>query len=201
MTKVVAMTGGIGSGKSAACACFTQLGVPVVDLDVIARAMSAPGSPAMRAVAQAFGEAMFQPDGHLDRAKLRELVFANPDALEQLNDIMHPAIREEALRQIRQHDAVPYVVLAIPLLVESKADWQSLINHVLVIDCSEQTQIERVMQRSQLSRAMAEAIMAAQGSRAERLAIADTVIDNSGDVKNLEQKVAEFHEKFPNACL
>jgi len=147
MSKVVAVTGGIGSGKTEVCNCFMALGVPVVDLDRIAHDMSAPNSIAMQAVRAQFGDSMFDANGQLNRAKLRELVFAEPDALDQLNQIMHPAIRQEAMQQIAQY-ADAYVVLAIPLLVESREDWQ-MVDHVLVVDCDAQTQLTRVVQRSQ----------------------------------------------------
>ena len=198
MTKVVAVTGGIGSGKSEVCKNFIALGVPVVDLDEIAHAMSAPGSTAMQAVREMFGDGMFDEQGQLHRGKLRELVFAEPDALDRLNHIMHPAIRAEALRQIAAYAAHPYVVLAIPLLVESPADW-SMIDHVLVVDCSEQTQLARVMQRG-LSESMAQAIIAAQSSRQARLSIADTVIENDQTLDNLRGKVLDFHKNFSNTC-
>lgn len=198
MSKVVAVTGGIGSGKSEVCKAFMALGVPVVDLDHIARDMSAPGSSAMQAVRAQFGDSMFNAEGQLDRAKLRELVFAEPDALDQLNQIMHPAIRREAIRQIAAHTEA-YVVLAIPLLVESRADWQ-MVDHVLVVDCDEQTQLTRVVQRSQLSEGMAQAMIAAQSSRDERLAIADSVIENDQTLDNLQEKVLEFHKNFSKTC-
>lgn len=198
MSKVVAVTGGIGSGKTEVCKAFMALGVPVVDLDHIARDMSAPGSPAMQAVRAQFGDAMFNADGQLDRAKLRELVFAEPDALDQLNQIMHPAIRLEAISQIEQY-AEAYVVLAIPLLVESRDDWR-MIDHVLVVDCDEQTQLARVIQRSQLSEGMAQAMIAAQSSRDERLAIADSVIENDQTLAKLQEKVLEFHKNFSKTC-
>jgi dephospho-CoA kinase len=199
MTKLVAVTGGIGSGKSEVCKTFAGLGVPVVDLDDIAHAMSAPDSVAMQTVRQSFGDGMFAENGQLDRAKLRELVFADPDALDKLNQIMHPAIRAEALRQIAQHAAHAYVILAIPLLVESRDDWP-MIDHVLVVDCSEQTQLARVMQRSALSEAMAQAIIAAQSSREARLAIADTVIENELTLPDLHEKVLKFHQIFSKTC-
>lgn len=199
MTKVVAVTGGIGSGKSEVCKTFVELGVPVVDLDDIAHAMSAPGSTAMQAVRQTFGDAMFAMNGQLDRAKLRELVFADPDALDTLNQIMHPAISEEAVNQIAQHAAHPYVILAIPLLVESRADW-SIIDHVLVVDCSEEIQLTRVMQRNAFSEEMAQAIIAAQSSREARLAIADSVIENDQTLENLREKVLKFHQIFSKTC-
>jgi len=199
MSKLVAVTGGIGSGKTEVCKCFTALGVPVVDLDQIAHEMSAPGSAAMQAVRETFGDEMFEADGRLNRARLRELVFAEPDALDQLNQIMHPAIRAEAMRQIERNSAHDYVVLAIPLLVESRDDWHC-VDHVLVVDCDEQTQLARVVQRSQLSESMAQAMISAQSSREERLAIADSVITNDQTLDKLQEKVLEFHKNFSKTC-
>ena len=199
MSKVVAVTGGIGSGKTEVCKYFAGLGVPVVDLDQIAHEMSAPGSAAMQAIRATFGDGMFEADGRLNRASLRELVFAEPDALDQLNQIMHPAIRAEAMRQIELNSTHDYVVLAIPLLVESRDDWQS-VDHVLVVDCDEQTQLSRVMQRSELSETMAQAIIAAQSSREDRLSIADSVIVNDQTLDHLQEKVLEFHKKFSKTC-
>lgn len=199
MSKVVAVTGGIGSGKTEVCKYFSILGVPVVDLDQIAHEMCAPGSPAMQAVRAAFGDEMFEADGRLNRARLRELVFSEPDALDQLNQIMHPAIRAEAMHRIEQQSAHPYVVLAIPLLFESRDDWQS-VDHVLVIDCDEDTQLARVIQRSQLSEVMAQAMIAAQSSREERLSIADSVIVNDQTLDHLQEKVLEFHKNFSKTC-
>ncbi len=198
MRKVVAVTGGIGSGKTEVCRCFESLGVPVVDLDRIAHDMSVPGSSAMQAVRAAFGDDMFDDAGQLNRRKLRELVFAAPEALDQLNHIMHPAIRNEAIRQIEQLQT-PYVVLAIPLLVESREDWH-MIDHVIVVDCDAQTQLARVMQRSQLSEQMAQAIIAAQSSREARLALADTVLDNTRSLDDLQENVLAFHKNFSKTC-
>ena len=153
----------------------------------------------MQAVREVFGAEMFEADGSLHRANLRALVFSNPDALEQLNGIMHPAIRAEAIRQITEQADQPYVVLAIPLLVESRQDW-SMIDHVMVVDCDEQTQLERVLQRNQLSAEMVQAMMAAQSSREQRLAIADTVLDNQSSLQNLHEKVVAFHKNFSKTC-
>lgn len=199
MSKLVAVTGGIGSGKTEVCKCFAALGVPVVDLDQIAHEMSAPGSAAMQSVRAAFGDGMFEADGRLNRARLRELVFAESDALEQLNQIMHPAIRAEAMRQIELYPDHAYVVLAIPLLVESRDDWH-MVDHVLVIDCDEHAQLARVVQRSQLSEPMAQAMITAQSSREERLAIADSVITNDQTLDKLQEKVLEFHKNFSKTC-
>lgn len=199
MAKLVAVTGGIGSGKTEACQAFTRLGVHVVDLDQIALAMSAPGSAAMQRLQEAFGDEYFDKNGNLLRSQLRELVFANPQALEQLNQIMHPAIRHEAMRQIASLQNVPYVVLAIPLLVESKADWH-MIDHILLIDCEPALQVDRIMQRSNLSKQMAQAMMAAQSRREERLAIADSIIENNGSLDRLRQNIDDFHKNYSKTC-
>lgn len=200
MTQVVALTGGIGCGKTEATRVFVSLGVPVVDLDVIAHAMSQPGSPAMQQIQQVFGSDFFEATGQFDRAKMRALVFSDEDALAKLNAIMHPAIHAQATEQIKQYANSPYMVLAIPLLVESEHYWP-LINHVLVIDCDESTQIERVMQRSAMGREQVEAILAAQSSRQERLDIADTVIKNDGKLENLLNSIKEFHKSQLSACI
>lgn len=199
MSKVVAVTGGIGSGKTEVCKYLISLGVPVVDLDQIAHDMSAPGSIAMQAVRTTFGDEMFDEDGHLNRTKLRELVFSEPNALDQLNQIMHPAIRHEAGRQIAEYSTQAYVVLAIPLLAESREDWP-MIDHVLVVDCGEDIQVSRVMQRSQVSEAMAKAMIAAQSSREARLSIADSVIVNDQTLEHLQEKTLEFHKSFSKTC-
>lgn len=199
MSKVVALTGGIGSGKTEACHIFAELDVPVVDLDKIAHAMSAPGSPAMQLVRQAFGDHMFQSNGQLDRARLREQVFSDPQALNTLNNIMHPAIHHEAIRQMQAYTNTPYLILAIPLLVESREQWD-MIDHVLVIDCREETQLARVMARSPLSQDIASAMIASQSRRDERLALADSVINNDQTLEALREKVIEFHKKYANTC-
>lgn len=200
MTQVVAVTGGIGTGKSEVCHAFAALEVPIVDLDAIAHAMSAPHSPVMQQVKVRFGDAVFDQTGQLNRTALREVVFADAHALEDLNAIMHPAIRNEAIQQIAHHSEAPYVILAIPLLAESRADW-SMITHVIVVDCEEALQVTRVMQRSQLSAEMAHAIISAQASRADRLKIADTVLENQTSLADLQEKVLNFHKKYLKTCL
>lgn len=200
MTQIVAVTGGIGSGKTQVCHAFAALGVTIVDLDQIAHAMSEPGSVAMQQIRVRFGDSVFDADGGLNRAALRAWVFAEPAALEDLNAIMHPAIREAALQHIAQAHGAPYVILAIPLLVESRADWL-MIDHVIVVDCPESIQIERLVTHRQLSREMATMMMQAQSSREERLAIADTVIENQAGLSELVENVHNFHKKYLKTCL
>lgn len=200
MAKVVALTGGVGAGKTEASKVFISLGVPVVDLDEIAHRLSQPNSATMQALRAHFGTDYFNAEGMLDRAKLRELVFSQPEALNQLNDIMHPAIYQQALQEIQQHQSAPYVVLAIPLLVEGER-YMPHIDHVLVIDCDEETQVERVMMRSGLSQPQAEAILAAQSSREARLTIADTVILNTQTPAELQKNIKDFHEAYLKTCM
>jgi dephospho-CoA kinase len=191
---VVGLTGGIGSGKSAATDCFAARGITVVDTDVIARELTAAGGAAMPALMAEFGSEIMASDGALDRGRMRRLVFANPAARGRLEAILHPLIG--ALADERCRDAVsPYVILAVPLLVES-GNYRERCQRIVAVDCPESQQISRVMARSGLSEAEVHAIMAAQASRAQRLAAADDVLDNGGDMHHLEIQVADLHRKY-----
>jgi dephospho-CoA kinase len=189
MGLIVGLTGGIGSGKSAAADCFARLGVPVVDADVIARELTGPHG--------AFGDAVLAADGSLDRAAMRRLAFADAAGRSRLEGILHPAIRAEADRRCQAAIAAgaPYVVLVVPLLVES-GDYRRRVGRVAVVTCGNDARIERVMARSGLSRSEVEAIMAAQADDAERLAAADDVIDNSGDLAQLAAQVDRLHAEY-----
>jgi len=191
---VVGLTGGIGSGKSAAAEAFAGLGAACVDTDAIAHALTAPGGGALPALQQALGPAICAADGMLDRAALRRRVFADPTARKRLEAILHPLIAAEADRQVRRATSAdfPYVVLVVPLLVETGA-WRERVDRVAVVDCPEATQIARVMARSALTHAEVEAIIAAQATRQERLAIADDVITNTGSLAGLRARIAELH--------
>jgi dephospho-CoA kinase len=191
---IVGLTGGIGSGKSAAADAFAGLGATVVDTDAIAHELTAPGGTAMPHIASLFGDAFVSPSGALDRAKMRERVFSDPAAKQALEGLLHPMIRDESTRRIRESRG-PYVVHVVPLLVESK-DYRSRVQRVLVVDAPEEQQIERVMRRSRLPEDEVRAIMRTQASRAERLAAADDVIDNSGTVDALRKQVAALHGKY-----
>lgn len=195
MTRIVALTGGIGSGKTEASQVFERLGVPVVDLDLIAHEISSPGNQVMLDVRNSFGDTIFDEHGQLNRFKLRELVFSNPDALDALNRIMHPAIRLEAIRQIESLAKHSYIILAIPLLLESREDWR-MIDHVIVIDCSEEVQLQRVVQRSKLAEPLVRSIIASQSSREDRLNIANTVIYNNDSLDNLSKNILDFHNSM-----
>ena len=193
MTLVVGLTGGIGSGKSIVADAFAERGVEVTDTDRLAHALTAPGEPAYRAVLGAFGPAFARPDGTLDRARLRELVFADGDARARLEAILHPLIREAAAKEIAGWKG-PYGILVVPLLLERTG--ASRVDRVLVVDCPEDVQIRRVMTRSALAEADVRAIMATQLPRAERLARADDVLDNSGAVSAIASQVAALDRRY-----
>lgn len=194
MTFVVGLTGGIGSGKSAAADEFARLGATVVDTDAIAHGLTQAGGPAIPEVERIFGEDVIGPSGAMDRRKMRELVFADPVAKRALESLLHPMIREESHRRIAAASG-PYVVHVVPLLIES-GEHRVAVDRVLVVDCPEDVQVARVKTRSGLSDAEVRAIMGSQASRAERLAAADDVIDNGGSLDALRKQVAAFHEKY-----
>lgn len=191
---IVGLTGGIGSGKSAASDRFAQCGAAVVDTDLIARQLTAAGGAALPAIRAHFGEALIGADGALDRDAMRARVFEDPAERRRLEAILHPMIRAESDRQCAAADA-PYVVLVVPLLIES-GSYRQRCERIVVVDCDEAVQVARVMSRSGLPRAQVEAIMAAQIPRAERLAAADDVIDNSGDLEHLYRQVDALHARY-----
>jgi len=191
---VVGLTGGIGSGKSAAADEFARLGAAVVDTDLIAHRLTGPGGAALPAIQRLFGEGFVLPSGAMDRKRMRERVFADAAARKSLESVLHPMIREESERQIAAAGG-QYVVHVVPLLVES-GDFRRRVDRVLVVDCPEATQIARVRARSGLSGDEALAIVQSQASRAERLAAADDVIDNGGTLEDLRRQVAALHAKY-----
>jgi dephospho-CoA kinase len=194
MTYVVALTGGIGSGKSAAADLFCRHGAGIVDTDAIAHALTGPGGAAMPAIRRSFGDEVVSADGRLDRARMRALAFTRPEARRVLEQILHPMIRARAREEIAASTA-PYVVLVVPLLVETGA-YREVANRIAVVDCSPETQVERTMRRSQLARHAVLAILDAQATREQRLAVADDVIDNSGEPAALEPQVRRLHERY-----
>ena len=191
---VVALTGGIGSGKSTVADAFAALGVPVIDTDVIARELTAPGGAALNPVREAFGDAVMQPDGTLDRAALRQQVFSDTEARLRLEAILHPLIRQ-GVEQALSGLAARYALIVVPLLVETGA-YRDVLQRILLVDCPESTQVERVMARSGLAREAVGAILAAQATRAERLAIADDVIANTATPEALRAMVAALHQRY-----
>ena len=194
MTLVVGLTGGIGSGKSAVADEFAKLGAPIVDADAIAHELSMPGGAGQRAVAEAFGMNAVTPDGSLDRGWLRQRAFSDPGFREKLEGILHPLIRVEADRRVAHWNA-PYGLLVVPLLLE-RGGARDRVHRVLVVDCPEETQVARVMSRSALSADQVRAIMAAQLSRAARLAQADDVIDNGGAREAIAPQVFMLDQRY-----
>jgi dephospho-CoA kinase len=194
----IGLTGGIGSGKSTVLQMLAQLGAAVIDADAISRATTAAGGAAIAAIAQRFGSEFITPEGALDRERMRERAYADPQARKQLEEIIHPMVGTESARQVEAALAagVPCIVFDIPLLVES-GRWRSKLDRVLVVDCSAETQVERVVARSKLAPEAVRAIMAAQATRAQRLAAADIVICNDGlSLDQLRDKVVQAGRSF-----
>jgi dephospho-CoA kinase len=190
---LIGLTGGIGSGKSTVCDLFHKLGVPIIDSDKIARELVAPGTPALEQIARLFGAQLLLEDGSLNRGKMREIVFANKDKRKQLEAILHPLIRQEMERQISLLNT-PYVILAIPLLLEK--GWQQQLDRVLVIDCSEELQRQRARERDGSSAKTIEQIIASQIPRDRRIAAADDLIDNSGSRDSLRKQIETLHHRY-----
>lgn len=193
MTYRVALTGGIGSGKSTVAARFAEHGILVSDADAISHALTAPDGAALPAITAAFGEQLVDDEGSLDRRALRKRVFSDPRARQRLEQILHPMIRARMLAETATA-ASPYALLVIPLLLETGQD--RLADRILVVDLPESDQISRVAERSGLERAEIERIIAAQVSRARRLAAADDVIDNSGSPEALGEAVARLDTRY-----
>jgi dephospho-CoA kinase len=191
---VVGLTGGIGSGKSAAADEFARLGATLVDTDLIAHRLTGPGGAAVAAIQRLFGDGFVLPSGAMDRKRMRERVFADTAARTSLEGVLHPMIRDESERQIAAAGG-PYVVHVVPLLVES-GHYRRRVDRILVVDCPEATQLARVRARSGLSADEAQDIVRSQASRAERLAAADDVIDNGGTLEDLRKQVAVLHVKY-----
>lgn len=208
----VGLTGGIGSGKSTVADDFAALGVPVIDTDVIARELTVPDGAALEPIRAAFGETVVRADGSLDRAALRRLVFADAAARRRLEAILHPPIRR-AVEQALVGLTAPYALIVIPLLVRrhdrpegerqavhplraETGAYRDMLNRVLVVDCPEALQIARVKARSGLAEDEVKAILAAQATRAERLAAADDILLNAGSPEDLHTEVARLHRHY-----
>lgn len=194
MPFVVGLTGGIGSGKSTVADLFAALGAGIVDTDVIAHQLTGPDGAAMPAIHARFGDAVIAADGRLDRQAMRDRAFADPDARKALEAILHPLIRQEADRQVLA-SAAPYVMLVVPLLVES-GGYRQRVDRVLVVDCAPETQVQRTMARSGLTREGVLRILAAQATREARLEAADDVVDNDGPPSRLPPRVADLHARY-----
>ncbi|WP_439711721.1 dephospho-CoA kinase [Alteromonas stellipolaris] len=190
---VVGLTGGIGSGKSAATSQFAALGIDIIDADEVAREVVTLGSEGLIRITEHFGHAILLEDGTLNRAALRERVFNNSEEKQWLNQLLHPLIRKTMLQQIA--DATShYCILSVPLLVEGNLT--ELCDRVIVVDCPESMQLERAMQRDGSTKQIIESIMASQATRKERLAAADDVIDNSKTLAFLNEQVLTLHSKY-----
>jgi dephospho-CoA kinase len=189
----IGLTGGIASGKSTVAQRFTELGVPVIDADAAARAVVAPGTPGLAAVLKRFGRGVVAKNGELDRRALRELIFREPGSRRDLEAILHPLIRADMERSA-ELAVGPYVVMAIPLLVEGGSSER--VDRILVVDVDEAVQLRRVMARDGCTEEQARAILVSQASRSARLAAADDVLPNSGTVADLRQAVDQLHERY-----
>ena len=192
---VVGLTGGIGSGKSTVARLFGALGVHWVDADDVAREVVEPGTPALKKIAEHFGQEILLPDGGLDRAALRRIVFDAPEERTWLEGLLHPVIREELMRQLRPVNySLPYVLLVSPLLLET--DQHELVEKVVVVDVPVDVQIQRTMARDTNDREQVERIIAAQMPREQRLRKADDVVDNNLAMMDVERQVEQLHQTF-----
>ena len=190
---IVGITGGIGSGKSAVTELLEQQGINVVDADIVAREVVEPGTPALKEIELHFGASVINQLGGLNRQKLRAIVFDNLQERKWLEALLHPLIREEILLQLSQSNS-PYTVLASPLLLET--DQHELVDKIVVVDVTEQVQIQRTMQRDNNSSDQVKAIIAAQKSRQERIQSAHYIINNDADLKTLQEKVLNLHQQL-----
>jgi dephospho-CoA kinase len=189
----VGLTGGIASGKSTVADRFADLGIPVIDTDVIARDLVQPGEPALDEIRERFGEGVLDQSGRLDRSAMRTIIFASEDARRDLEAILHPRIGAEVLRQAAVASG-PYQVIVVPLLVNSSL--RQYLDRTLVIDCPEDEQVRRLVRRDRETPAQARRILAAQSSREERLAIADDVIRNDAELHGLDESVRDLDRKY-----
>ena len=193
MPLIIGLTGGIGSGKSEASRRFAERGVAVVDADVVAREVVEPGAPALIQIAAHFGSDILDADGHLNRSKLRAIIFSNPAEKQWLESLLHPIINTEIRYQLAKATS-PYSILASPLLLETQQF--QLVDRVLVIDTSEQLQLERATHRDKNNEAQIKAIMQTQLSRQERCARATDIINNHGSIDELDMQVEKLHQRY-----
>ena len=188
----IGLTGGIASGKSTVAELFSGLGVSVIDTDIIAREVVLPGQPALAEIRDAFGDAVFE-DGMLNRAAMRQQIFDNNDARRRLEAILHPRIRQEAIKQANASGG-DYQLIVVPLL--TKSPLRDYVDRILVVDCDEETQIERLLVRDAETEDQARRILATQASRDERLAIADDVIHNDTSIEATSSQVSALHDSY-----
>lgn len=189
----IGLTGGIGSGKTTAANIFDELGIPVIDADDIAHTLVAKDQPALREIVRTFGAEILKDDGSLDRDRLREIIFSNPNKKKLLESILHPLVYQEMQHQMDSLDS-PYVILSIPLLLET--GMQHLVDRVLVIDCPVDIQFERVKQRNGLTDDRIASIIEAQIPRTERISAADDIVNNSGSTSKLAEQIKKLHNLY-----
>ncbi|MFL0814512.1 dephospho-CoA kinase [Vibrio parahaemolyticus] len=198
MALVIGLTGGISSGKTTVANLFKQqFKIDIVDADIVAREVVEPGTPGLNAIIQHFGQDITHDDNTLDRAKLREKIFSNPEEKAWLNALLHPIIREKMIEDLQQVTS-DYALLVVPLLVENNLD--SLCDRVLVVDVEPETQISRTVKRDNVSEEQAHAILASQASRQQRLDIADDVVKNNPNDPDLLLQITDLHEKYLSMC-
>lgn len=189
----IGLTGGIASGKSTAAEMFAELGAPLIDTDLISREIVEPGRPALARLTEAFGPDLLDASGHLDRKRMRERIFASDRMRERLESILHPLIREDMQRQSAAAGG-DYQIIVVPLLVESGLE--SMFDRILVVDCPRAVQLARLLSRDDETSIQAESILAAQADREERLAAADDIIVNDGDLVSLRRRVEALHDHY-----
>lgn len=189
------LTGGIGSGKSTVATLFSELGARIVDTDLIAHQLTQAEGAALPSIREEFGDGLIAQSGAMDRTKMRQLVFSDATAKKRLEAILHPLIREQAQLLAQSQSDAPYTLVVVPLLFESGRyrDW---LHQIIVVDCTEQQQIARTMQRSMLTETEVKSIMAQQISRHERLRLADAVIQNDSQLNDLRPQVEELHSRL-----
>ncbi|WP_216861908.1 dephospho-CoA kinase [Polynucleobacter sp. es-MAR-4] len=194
---LIGLTGGIGSGKTAVSDLLGEFGAGIIDTDLISHQITAPGGKAIPLIEKAFGVDFIDPEGALIRSKMRTLVFEDSSARQALEQITHPLIQQETAKQAfgLAKSGVPYLVFVVPLLIES-GSWIKLIDYLVVVDCSEETQIQRVMHRNNIARSEVENILKAQTSRNARLAAANAVIENQGSMDTLKSEVLSLHQQL-----
>ena len=190
---VVGLTGGIGSGKTTVANLFAAEGITLVDADIVAREVVAPGSTGLEAIVTHFGAEILTPEGELDRAKLRQRIFSHPKEREWLNQLLHPMIRQEMLAQVEKATSA-YVIMVVPLLFENGLD--RLVNRTLVVDISPELQINRTVKRDNVDASQVNNIISSQCSRSEKLARADDIIDNQGEISTLKREVLALHQRY-----
>lgn len=195
MALKIGLTGGIGSGKSTACEIFSELGVPVIDADVIAHELVKPGMPAFNEMTKIFGTEIISSDGTLDRKIIRDKVFANETDRKKLENILHPAVYEEISVQVKNINS-KYCIISIPLLLETNAS--KTVDRILVIDVPRELQLERASNRDRTNKSDIDAIIDSQISRKDRLSAANDIVDNKGNINDLRKKICDLHEFYSN---